>query len=99
MTFHYTLGPAIRIPYYKNMGKDLAPEELRICPLLAGGPAGQQNFAILDANTQKSFKKIARCARQGRHAERQFRPPLTTWPTWGVTAGKLRPRQNDALNT
>ena len=28
----YTLGPALRIPNVKNMGKDLALEELRICP-------------------------------------------------------------------
>ena len=28
----YTLGPALRIPHVKNMGKDLALEELRICP-------------------------------------------------------------------
>ena len=28
----YTLGPALRIPDVKNMGKDLAPEELRISP-------------------------------------------------------------------
>ena len=34
----YTLGPALRIPDIKNMGKDLAPEELRICPRLMGGP-------------------------------------------------------------
>ena len=27
-----TLGPAIRIPYYKNMGRDLALDKLRICP-------------------------------------------------------------------
>ena len=53
----YTLGPPLRILHVKNVGKDLAPEELRICPLQAGGPAGKQNFAILDANTQKSFKK------------------------------------------
>ena len=30
----YTPGPAIRIPYYKNMGKDLALEGPRICPCL-----------------------------------------------------------------
>ena len=29
---HYTLGPALRIPDIKNMGRDLALEELRICP-------------------------------------------------------------------
>ena len=58
----YTLGPPLRILHVKNVGKDLAPEELRICPLLAGGPTGQQIFAILDANTQKSFKK-SRAAR------------------------------------
>ena len=28
----YTLGPPLRIPDIKNMGRDLAPEELRICP-------------------------------------------------------------------
>ena len=29
---HYTLGPTLRIPDIKNMGRDLALEELRICP-------------------------------------------------------------------
>ena len=33
----YTFGPAIRIPYYKNMGKDLALEGTRICPCLGTG--------------------------------------------------------------
>ena len=28
----YTLGPPLRIPNIKNIGRDLAPEELRICP-------------------------------------------------------------------
>ena len=28
----YTFGPALRILHVKNMGKDLALEELRICP-------------------------------------------------------------------
>ena len=28
----YTLGPGLRIPIIKNMGKALALEELRICP-------------------------------------------------------------------
>ena len=35
----YTLGPALRIPDIKNLGKELAPEELRICPEFTGGPA------------------------------------------------------------
>ena len=34
----YTLGPAIRIPYYKNVGKDLALEGPRICPCLGQAP-------------------------------------------------------------
>ena len=29
-THRYTFGPALRIPDIKNLGKDLAPEELRI---------------------------------------------------------------------
>ena len=28
----YTLGPPLRIPDVKNVGRDLALEELRICP-------------------------------------------------------------------
>ena len=28
----YTLDSPLRIPIIKNMGRDLAPEELRICP-------------------------------------------------------------------
>ena len=30
--FGYTLGSPLRIPNVKNMGRDLAPKELRICP-------------------------------------------------------------------
>ena len=29
---YYTLGPPLRILHIKNMGMDLAPERLRICP-------------------------------------------------------------------
>jgi len=32
LPLHYTFGPALRILHVKNMGKDLALEELRICP-------------------------------------------------------------------
>ena len=32
----YTLGPALRILHVKNLGNDLRPEELRICPRLTG---------------------------------------------------------------
>ena len=32
----YTLGPGLRIPIIKNMGKALALEELRICPMAQG---------------------------------------------------------------
>ena len=39
----YTLGPALRIPNIKNMGKNLAPEELRIspriCPAYCAAPS------------------------------------------------------------
>ena len=31
----YTLGPALRTPDVKNLGTDLAPEELRTCPWVA----------------------------------------------------------------
>ena len=47
----YTLGPALRILHVKNVGKDLAPEELRIshdCPMGHGGPE-----KILDFQVQK----------------------------------------------
>ena len=47
----YTLGPPLRIPDIKNVGKDLAPEELRIshdCPMGHGRPE-----QILDFQVQK----------------------------------------------
>ena len=34
----YTLGPPLRIADIKNMGKDFAPEDLRICPWPSHGP-------------------------------------------------------------
>ena len=48
----YTFGPPLRIPDIKNVGKDLAPEELRIshdCPMGHGRPE-----KILDFQVQKS---------------------------------------------
>ena len=61
--FDYTLGPALRIADIKNMGKDLAPEELRICPEFAGGPARPAIFFdFRGAKTRKSLKK-SRAAR------------------------------------
>ena len=71
------------------MGKDLAPEELRICPLLTGGPAGQQNFAILDANTQKSFKK-SRAARAKVDMQKDISPTADDLAYLGCDCGKIK---------
>ena len=32
LVLKYTLGSPLRIPDVKNLGRDLAPEGLRICP-------------------------------------------------------------------
>ena len=54
-----TLGSPIRIPNYKNLGVDLAPEELRICPWAVGT---RKFSGFSGAITSKSLKK-SRCAR------------------------------------
>ena len=56
---NYTLGSPIRIPNYKNLGVDLAPEELRICPWAVGT---RKKSGFSPAIMSKSLKK-SRCAR------------------------------------
>ena len=68
----YTLGPALRIADIKNMGRDLAWEELRICPWLAHEPWGPER--ILDfllhkhQNPRKNRAKTSKSSKRWRAA-------------------------------
>ena len=69
----YTLGPALRIPDIKNMGRDLALEELRIshdCPV---GHGDQSKFWIFRCKNVKILDK--NCA---------LRAPRTTGSTTDI---------------
>ena len=91
--FPYTLGSPLRIPNIKNVGKDLAPEELRICPEFAGGPARPAKNCDFTCQNAKILEKIARCARHG-----DDRRPRNQ--DFAMEAENSRPScQNDALNT
>ena len=66
----YTLGPALRMADIKNMGRDLALEELRMshdCPV---GHGDQSKFWIFRCKNVKILEKIARCAFQGQRSHR-----------------------------
>ena len=83
MRFHfsgcdYTLGPPLRIPNIKNMGRDLAPKRLRICPGLMERRRPEEILAVLCPKpTLKSEipEKFGRCApkdTQVDHKNRDF---------------------------
>ena len=45
------------MPDIKNLGKDLAPEELRICPEFTGGPAREAKKCDFRCQNAKILEK------------------------------------------
>ena len=52
----YTFGPPLRTPNVKNLGKDLAPEQLRTCPWIVGT---RKFFGFSGAITSNPLKNRA----------------------------------------
>ena len=72
----YTFGPPLRIANIKNMGKDLAPEKLRICPcdrpMATMGHRNQRKIWIFRCINVKILKK-SRAARAKDYLDHQYR--------------------------